>query len=154
MDEGLIQNWNDLVGPKDIIYILGDVFFCNEERAISIASRLPGRKIWLPGNHDKRIVKSEALQRKIFDEVIPPLYETYIDKIKVVMCHYPILSWNARYHGSFHLHGHVHGGPEQKMNIGTRRYDVGVDANGYAPVPWETIKSKLEKVDVKGDTEY
>lgn len=80
-------------------------------------------------------------------------------QVKVTLCHYPLSDWPA--HGSgrdLMLHGHIHSAParadgsfdeptldpNQRHGIvgwnawnrahGLRRYDVGVDANGYAPV--------------------
>lgn len=44
MDEALIANWNNTVTEGDIVYILGDVFFCDEQRASSILSRLAGNE--------------------------------------------------------------------------------------------------------------
>ena len=46
-------------------------------------------------------------------------------------------------HGAIHLHGHIHskGLDNNLSNLqkGIRRYDVGVDANGYYPVAMSTI---------------
>lgn len=42
MHETLIQNWNKVVGPTDIVYILGDFAFCGVARMKEIVSRLNG----------------------------------------------------------------------------------------------------------------
>lgn len=52
MDEKLIQNWNRVVQPEDLIFHLGDVFLSGAKRSECIASRLNGRKILILGNHD------------------------------------------------------------------------------------------------------
>jgi len=53
------------------------------------------------------------------------------------------MEWPKSYHGSLHLHGHIHSKEDynlrQKME-GILRYDVGVDANGFRPVSIEHVK--------------
>jgi len=142
MDEELIYNWNNTVQPSDIIYILGDVFFCDATQANTILNRLNGVKRLVYGNHDKTIRNQVPLQ-KHFD-ILPDLYQENIDGILVFMCHYPMLSWNKAFHGSYMLHGHVHS--QQPTDGQYRRYDVGVDANGYTPVRWEQIKKTLDGI--------
>lgn len=54
-------------------------------------------------------------------------------------------------HGGRHLHGHIHscGGAYNEFNRrqGLLRYDVGVDANDYAPVSLEEFKTWFAQVD-------
>ena len=142
MDEELIYNWNKTVQPADIIYILGDVFFCNHEEAKTILNRLNGTKRLVYGNHDK-VIRNQVPLQKYF-ELLPDLYQENIDGTLVFMCHYPMLSWNKAFHGSYMLHGHVHS--SQPTDGQYRRYDVGVDANNYTPVRWEQIKKTLEGI--------
>lgn len=140
MNEALINNWNSVVGPNDTVYILGDVFFCQPPEAIEILSRLNGRKHLVYGNHDKQIKSNRHVQQH-FEAIHPDLYEKKIEDHFVTMCHYPMMSWNKSFHGSFQLHGHIHG--TQPLTGQIRRYDVGVDANNYCPVKWETIRDVL-----------
>lgn len=42
---------------------------------------------------------------------------------KMVMCHYPMESWDGSYHGSVMLHGHSHGMSQPFRH----RYDMGID---------------------------
>lgn len=146
MDEALINNWNAKIQQRDHIYILGDVFFCPVDKALRIMNRLNGYKLLVLGNHDKIIRNQVQLQEK-FNRILPDLYQETIDKIPVIMCHYPLLSWNRAFHGSFMLHGHCHN--RIPHNGKYRRYDVGVDANNYAPIEWSEIKRQLESIDPK-----
>lgn len=50
------------------------------------------------------------------------------EEFRVVMCHYPMLTWNHKPHGAVMLHGHSHGKldeyNDQSMDL---RFDVGID---------------------------
>ncbi len=59
-------------------------------------------------------------------------------KQKIILCHYPIESWDCKYHGSWHLHGHSHGLTPSLDSMA--RLDVGVDAQKYQPISYEEIK--------------
>lgn len=60
-----------------------------------------------------------------------------LNGICFVLMHYPMLSWPNANRGSIQLHGHIHSYADynlQNRKDGIRRYDVGVDANGFKPV--------------------
>jgi len=50
MNEALIKRFNEIVGPSDTVYILGDLVM---GRDLNCAERLNGRKFLLMGNHDR-----------------------------------------------------------------------------------------------------
>ena len=52
MEQTLINNWNSRITKNDEVYILGDMFWYNEE-APRILSELKGRKYLILGNHDR-----------------------------------------------------------------------------------------------------
>ena len=39
MNETIIKNWNSMITPQDHTYILGDVAFCNAEKASNFMRR-------------------------------------------------------------------------------------------------------------------
>ena len=143
MDEALISAWNQRVQPDDVVYVLGDLFFCPLRKALHILWRLNGSKRLVYGNHDKLIRREQSLQ-DLFDRILPDLHEESVDGIRVVMCHYPLLTWNDEWRGAFMLHGHTHG--RIALDSPCRRLDVGVDAHGYAPISWSQVRRLLEKV--------
>ena len=143
MEEALITNYNAVVRPADTVWFLGDVFFCQADRAKQIMRRLNGNKRLLLGNHDKMIRNQKPVQ-DMFEKIYSDLHQETIDGIPVSMCHYPLLSWNRAFHGAYMLHGHVHS--STPMDGQYRRYDVGVDANYYAPVSWNQIRATIEQV--------
>ena len=50
---------------------------------------------------------------------------------RLVLCHYPLRSWNLMGKGALQLHGHSHG----RLKPMARQVDVGVDCQDFAPVP-------------------
>lgn len=137
MNRSLIANYNALVRDDDTVYILGDLTYkVNVEEADRLISKLNGRKILIKGNHDRKYDESLFEKILIYDELSE--YGGHF-----VLMHYPMLEWKRSHHGSIQLHGHIHSrGMEYNLECkknGVRRYDVGVDANGYYPVALTTI---------------
>ncbi len=122
MNETIIENHNKLVKPNDIVYHMGDFCFAGLQQAESVFNRLNGQKILIEGNHDS------AACFKLKWSWIKNYYELKTDKTKFILFHYPMASWNGAFHGSIHLHGHIH---HQLPNHGLRRVDIGIDGVGY-----------------------
>ena len=51
MDEGLIQNWNRVVGKDDLVFNLGDFAFATNGRWKELLSQLNGHHYLILGNH-------------------------------------------------------------------------------------------------------
>jgi calcineurin-like phosphoesterase family protein len=148
MNETIIERWNATVSPQDIIYTLGDVMFEKDKGKMEwLLSRLNGEKHLIWGNHDKglhsikwqRYFNSAAEMKDLY---IPPESNGGTGQ-HIVLCHYPLLTWNKSHHGSWALHGHCHGSlPE---DIHARRVDVGVDCWDFTPVSMEQLTEKMSK---------
>ena len=140
MNEGLIQNWNQAVGPEDEVYILGDLTMKGPQQALEVIGRLNGTKYMIRGNHDHFLNKA-AFDTSVF-AWIKDYHRLVYQGQRIVLFHYPIAEWDQKFRGAIHLHGHQHNPPEYNLNNkknGLRRYDVGVDANGWRPVSIEEI---------------
>lgn len=57
-------------------------------------------------------------------------YEMTVGSRTVVMCHYPMVTWNKKHYGAVHLHGHSHG---TLQTTAKNRYDIGTDTNDFKP---------------------
>lgn len=141
MNQALVDNINARVGADDDLYILGDFSFrINVEEARALRDRIRCRKVHLlAGNHDRDWTRKEVAGTFICE---PPIKTLKIDGRRYVLSHYPIADWQGFTHWSIHLHGHIHAGPDyNEFERAQRllRYDVGVDANGYAPVSLEEV---------------
>lgn len=141
MREALIKNWNSVVGPKDIVYHLGDVSWIQKGPIIDdILYALNGVKHLIIGNHDKKIISNKAW------ESVESTGRVSIGKdVDIYLCHFPWLAWNKSHYGSIHLHGHCHGNLPLDKTV--KRWDMGVDCNNYTPVNLSEILLRSQKVD-------
>lgn len=136
MNRALLWNYNAVVRKNDTVYFLGDI--CHHmpvSEANAIIGKMNGKKYLITGNHDK--MYDAALFEEIRDFMTIAASGSYF-----ALMHYPMLSWPKKNSGSFQLHGHIHARMdynEKNRAEGIRRYDVGVDANGYYPVSVKQI---------------
>lgn len=154
MGVALIRSLNEYVGPEDTLWVLGDVCMGRDKLGgcSSLLSQLTCPDVRLViGNHDTK--DADALLAAGFSEVRELCEISLGGKQKATLCHYPLLSWNRQRHGAWMLHGHIHS-EGRSYNEGNRRdgllrYDVGVDANGYAPVSADRIASFFARTEPK-----
>ena len=143
MTEALVENWNQTVGKKDLVYHLGDFSFGNKNQTLAVLQRLNGLKHIIRGNHDGTLDTVVRQNPEIVDS-----YQTY-KEIKVydqrlVLFHFPILSWHNVHKGVWHLHGHCHG---QLRFSGGPLLDVGVDVHDYRPISYDEVHHLLQDVE-------
>lgn len=149
----------------DELWVLGDICKNTVAAVSAVREAIPCRRVHVVvGNHDQR---SKFVTCGSFASVdyYAQVGRVARDGYKMVMSHYPMLDWDRAYHGSYMLHGHIHSLPSEPperdcppnprgreggglgwrgyndymRELGVRRYDVGLDANGYLPVSVEDI---------------
>lgn len=131
-DEWLLDLWWRTVDNGDTVYCLGDLTCYRDEAARLLLGKLPGRKYLIEGNHDYAVYPygsyfqgvSQVMEKRYKPADYPFLQEDF----KVVMCHYPMITWNKKQKGAVMLHGHCHWALD-KYNAKTLdlRFDVGLD---------------------------
>ena len=142
MDLQMIQRWNEIVKPNDEVYYLGDLTLSTNKTYVGdILNSLKGKIHFIKGNHDAFLKKRHYDSRF---ETIRDYHELNINNRKIILCHYPILSWRNQSHGSWHLQGHSHSNMNEK-NKDLLRLDIGVDNFNYYPVSLEEVSSILTK---------
>jgi calcineurin-like phosphoesterase family protein len=145
MHEALVVNWNARVKRGDRVYHLGDFALkMGVPEVESILRRLNGEKFLIWGNHDQK--NKSVMRANGFVERVP-YKEIKVGEQKIVMCHYPFVTWNGSYRGSWSLHGHCHG--NLVRNMSARRLDVGVDCWNYAPLSFDEVAAEMGKVAFK-----
>jgi calcineurin-like phosphoesterase family protein len=160
MNEMLIKNWNDTVGPNDVVYHMGDVALGSIADSLPLVGRLNGFKALVPGNHD-RIFSGESQKRidrflpeyeKVFHHILPEICNGSIHGRPVVLSHFPYQGdsqENDRHidkrpvdEGNPLIHGHIH----EKRRIEGNMFNVGVDVNDFRPVSIETISDWIDSL--------
>ena len=136
-DDALIARWNEVVGPEDEVWHLGD-FALGPPRARvhEILDSLNGRKHLIVGNNDGL----DTLQAPGWAS-LQHYVEFVADERRLVLCHYPFRTWNGIGQGVVNIHGHSHG----RLTPVTRQYDVGVDVWDFRPVPLATLLAKRRR---------
>lgn len=145
MNQSLVQRWNHVVKPNDVVFHIGDVCFLKEQKDINdLIHSLNGTIHLIPGNHDVvQNFKHPALKDKIHvqDKLMELDIQVEDEKLHFVLCHYAMRVWNKSHYGSIHLFGHSHGTLPDDPN--SRSMDVGVDSNDFVPLSVDEVLLKM-----------
>lgn len=148
MNEAIIERWNKIVKPEDIVYHLGDVFLNDNKIGIECFKRLNGQIFMIWGNHDTD-VKKNLLAREC--HILGGWYSYLIKygKLSLYLSHYPSITANYdEKHFNQHvmnLHGHTH----QQRNFlyvdNPFMYHVGMDSHNCTPVHIDEIIGEIKQ---------
>jgi calcineurin-like phosphoesterase family protein len=156
MEKELIRRWNETVPNSAHVFILGDFSFIGRIEYIKdIVNELNGFKHLIFGNHDHQNGFTRDSVISLFDSAQDYLEIQVNDNEmetpqRIILSHYPMLTWNQKLNGSWQLFGHIHSGPntiaaEAYLPLNMVQYDVGVDNNDYKPISYEEIKEIFTK---------
>jgi len=138
-DEGLLDAINARIEPNDILWMLGDFCWGGLVEATEYRDRIRCRNVHMVwGNHDHRSI------RPLFGDAIEQGM-IRVAGVDIWLCHYPMRTWDRRFHGSWHIYGHVHGRftAEDARNVSMLTRDVGVDACNYQPISFEELREYM-----------
>lgn len=161
MDWKIVDNWNKMIGPTDVIYHLGDLALGPSDRWDSIMKSLNGYKVFIVGNHDRIFLGEKPRQREKwdekyhewFDEVLDNHAITLSDGTEVNLSHFPYdgdshgrdrySEFRLKDEGKTLIHGHTHAEWAKHADAsrvsrsagGSLQIHVGMDAWHYKPVP-------------------
>jgi calcineurin-like phosphoesterase family protein len=136
MDDAMVSRWNAVVGPNDEVWHLGD--FAVRQPAEGMArllEALAGRKHLIAGNND-----GPATAGLPHWASVRTYFELEADGAWLILCHYPLRTWNRMGRGAINLHGHSHG----RLAPLPRQVDVGVDCWDFRPITLAEIRAHLE----------
>lgn len=117
------------VGPGDILFDMGDLFWKTDETTMKNVISLASPKEWykILGNHDNYNVYRKSYIGTLFT-LLSDILEINVDhegrNYRLTLCHYPMISWNGKARGTLMIHGHCHGNID---NINTESTDLRVD---------------------------
>ena len=134
MDRAMIAGCS-AIDPQDDLWVVGDFAACETQELRARASfafeSLPGRKHLIRGNHDCDWVCTSLGWESLHD-----LIEFEAEGRRLVLCHYPLVTWNGVRDGALQIFGHVHDrwpGAQGQVN-------VGVDLWQFKPVDLTQIE--------------
>lgn len=152
--EAMITLWNSRVSKNDTVYILGDLAFGGVEDKRKLFIRLNGNKVLVLGNHDKVPNKLKSYFNHITQiknlKFKKSVYNFLHRDLEIIMCHFPMLTWEHKEKGSVMVHGHCHGKVD-KINEDSKdlRVDVGIDGKlaNYDLVSLEKLANYINAVE-------
>ena len=147
MDQTIVDNLNQYITKKDIIYCLGDVFWKGTYQDIrKFFTKIKfSRMIFIKGNHDKKLLSFLNHTKDTRFE----LHDSLIVKdsgIQLHLYHYPIFDWDRKFHNKpdnfkyLHLHGHQHQNQQNSLMRIKGAVNVNLDLNEYKPLNIDVIK--------------
>ena len=148
MNAAIVENWNKIVKPNDIVYHLGDIALNDTNKAIKIIKKLNGTIHIIRGNHDTDN-KLQLIMDACWDKF---LYHGWAEVIKdgkksIYLSHYPTLTANYdEKHFSQHvinLHGHTHQHTNWLHADNPFMYHVGMDSHNCTPVHIDEVISDI-----------
>lgn len=160
MNEEMVLRWNNRVTDRDEVFIIGDFTLGNYEMARVWLDRLNGKIFVVPSiGHDRKWVRQYNLEQKqdhqkIKIKMLSPIHRLKDEGHTLILCHYPLLTWENSFHGAIHLHGHEHGrqgvmgwsGDYAEASEPAFRVDVGVDNWDFRPITLEEIMRKARRM--------
>lgn len=142
MESALITNYNRIVSPTNIGFLVGDLFWGSSHKEFNkFITQLNGIKWIIPGNHDKpSCFKNLPEDCKLLSDIV----YLYVNNIpKYVVSHFPLVTYSGINRNCINLHGHIHSGPltaQSLLNIGfdstftsPNHLDIGVDNHNFKP---------------------
>lgn len=166
-NQALIDNWNSVINPCDLVFHLGDVAFSYDPKEVAeLLKKLKGNKNIIQGNHDRTKILAHSLNENVIQSIRSYheyKYEADDGKIYTfVMMHWPILEPNHIFKNKdkedisvIGLYGHVHDINDYEpiyKELGFPCVHVGVDTSErimgtkpYTPIDAEDIIKYCKK---------
>lgn len=154
MNEAIIENWNEVVQPEDVVYVLGDLALNDDATALKCIKQLKGTLNIILGNHDTE----SRIDKYLFTYNVNSV--KFADRIKLngyrfFLCHYPTITSNfdekVLKQKTINLCGHSHTKDKYVDMDKGLIYHVELDAHDNRPISLEEVISDL-KFWVKGNS--
>jgi calcineurin-like phosphoesterase family protein len=137
MDAVMAARWNEVVGAGDEVWHLGDLAVRQPAARIAeLLDGLAGTKHLIVGNNDGPATTGLPQWASVRHYA-----ELEVDGTWLILCHYPLRTWNRIGRGALNLHGHSHG----RLAPLARQVDVGVDLWDFRPITLADIRMNLRR---------
>ena len=136
MNEHLVTNFNETVGPNDISIWGGDIGFKGDKEVNNLLDQCNGYKILIIGNHD---FNGKKLRKMNFNEVhLSYLINT--PDVALFFTHYPMYNIPYPY---VNIHGHLHAYPTPISNH-DRHININCEVQDYKPIHLNDVIKKAK----------
>lgn len=150
MNKAIVERWNAVVQPDDIVYVLGDIMLNDNDEGMRLLKSLKGHIRIVLGNHDTATRQNlYPTSPNVEDVQLAAMlkYKGY----HFFMTHYPCMTGNLEKESlkqmTLNLYGHTH----QQTNFYQDMpfiYHVGLDSHNCTPVHIDQIIEDMKnKVD-------
>jgi hypothetical protein len=149
MDETMVERWNAVVRPHDVVYHLGDVVI--NKKSLHHVKRLNGKKRLIRGNHD--IFKDADYRDVGFDS----LYGVRVFVDKFILSHIPLHPDSVTERFRVNVHGHLHANEvmrtvnptgwtvfERTPHPDPRYICVSVEHTDYRPLSFDEVEARIK----------
>jgi calcineurin-like phosphoesterase family protein len=124
--EMIIDNWNRLMQPEEIVFHVGDLALGKREHIEGLVPLLNGRLYLMRGNHDRR---SNGFYQRLGITLVSDPYRTdHPSGLNLIFSHCPIVTLEL---GLLNLHGHIHNNPAPEL--GAQYVNLCVEVRDYRP---------------------
>lgn len=137
MNKYMLAKWNETVKPSDKVFFVGDFSFGKrdgvsfDQYAKLVWDNLNGQKIFIRGNHDKKIKSIPIINNARI---------VYKD-IDIFACHHPFLEEPEL----VKIFGHTHNSVPNSEFAKSNSFCVSVELHDYKPVRLDKILEQLGK---------
>jgi calcineurin-like phosphoesterase family protein len=122
----IIENWNRLIQPGEIVFHLGDLALGRKDYAQALVPLLKGKIYLMRGNHDRQ---GRAFYTNLGVTLVKDPYSIIRSSgPNLVFSHRPISPLPP---GVLNLHGHIHNNPSPE--VGPRHINLSVEVREYRP---------------------
>lgn len=130
MTEQMIQKWNSVVNPNDIVYHLGN--FCWDPITCEyVSTKLNGKINFVLGEYDQPIRELQSY----YDHLILTDIVT-IPSLEVVLSHWPLADWPNRKGGWLHIHGNSKNKSDLQKEL---KFSANCELWNLTPIDLETL---------------
>lgn len=175
-DKTIIDNWNSVVDNESTVFMLGDFVLGAGEKSFDVYYNLLKvlnyRRLYIcAGNHHaalKKLWEMAKLNGEPIDDYyrkslyledknkkvyfIPNYYEIFVGSVPVVLCHYPIISFNGQRAGTILCHGHCHSSLHKNEWLENNFYKGRVIDVGYEeikkPISFNELQEIMDKREI------
>ena len=146
MNARIVDGWNSVVRPGDLVYHLGDLTFAYGYRLERILWRLRGAIVLVVGNHDK-IGLLMNLGHCFHDVRLWKLFHRRDYGVEFLASHVPQKRDAFPGRAKFNVHGHLHGDLVMRdQSIDHRYINVCVDRRDFTPISIDQIRQEANAV--------